>query len=197
LCLTERDQTCFIPQQKIKSGLISPNLQQIHETYILNTADKKVFKQQLKESVLEILRKRIATSEHAMQLAQESANSDDKSSAGDKYETSRSMGQRDSDMHAGQLRQAQQEMLLVTSLQTDQLHEQAGMGTVVVCKDFIFFIALGLGSIELPVRNGSSSTNQKIILLSAQAPLAAGLKSKKKGDSFLMAAKKVEITDLF
>jgi hypothetical protein len=172
-------------------------LQQIYETHILNTADKKVFKQQLKESVLDILLKRIATSEHAMQLAQESANSDDKSSAGDKYETSRSMGQRDSDMHAGQLRQAQQEMVLMNSLQTDQLHEQAGMGTVVVSKDFIFFIALSLGSIELPVKNGSSSTNHKIILLSAQAPLAAGLKSKKKGDSFLMAGKTVEISDLF
>jgi hypothetical protein len=38
-----------------------------------------------------------------MESAQQSANSEEKSSAGDKYETSRAMGHLEKDMHARQL----------------------------------------------------------------------------------------------
>jgi len=121
--------------------------------------------------------------------AQESANSDDKSSAGDKYETSRAMGQRDSDMHAGQLEQATKDLDFMRTIQTLRLHQQVGPGSVAICKDLIFFMALGLGA---AVVHG-----KKVILLSPQAPLAAAMKLKKKGDRFLMNGKEMEILDVF
>ena len=46
------------------------------------------------------LDQRMQTSLDAMNAAQESANGESKSSAGDKYETSRAMGHLDRDMHA-------------------------------------------------------------------------------------------------
>ena len=58
-----------------------------------------------------LLVQRITVSETAMKNAQESANSEDKSSAGDKYETSRAMGHLDRDMNAKQLLVAKQDSL--------------------------------------------------------------------------------------
>jgi hypothetical protein len=137
----------------------------------------------------DILINRIETSALAMKQAQESANSDDKSSAGDKYETSRAMGQRDSDMHAGQLGQATKDLEFIRTIQTIRLHNQIGPGSVAVCKDLTFFMALGLGAV---VVNG-----KKVILLSPLAPLAGALKMKKTGDRFQMNGKDLEILDVF
>jgi hypothetical protein len=64
----------------------------------LSTEEKKTWKQAIKAACIALLEKRLAISQLAMDQAQESANSDDKSSAGDKYETGRAMGQRDRDM---------------------------------------------------------------------------------------------------
>jgi hypothetical protein len=147
------------------------------------------WKRELRDACIGILQKRVDTSALAMQQAQESANSDDKSSAGDKYETGRAMGQRDHAMHAAQMQQAKQELALIRSLPLDQLHTHAGMGSVVVCRDYLFFIALGLGFIE--------TGGRKVALLSAQAPLASALKMKKKGDTFLLNGKPVDILDVF
>ena len=59
----------------------------------------------------------MAVAGKAMEAAQESANDQSKSSAGDKYETSRSMGQLDRNMHARQYEQARQERTILERLQ--------------------------------------------------------------------------------
>lgn len=148
-----------------------------------------MWKRQIKETATAILEKRIAGSVLAMNQAQESANSEDKSSAGDKYETSRSMGQRDRDMYAGQLAQARQELAFLNNIDTEMLHENAGTGTVIFTGKLVFFIALGLGMADL--------NDRKIVFLSAQAPLAGVLKTKKKGSTFLLNGQELEILELF
>ncbi len=62
--------------------------------------EKLQFKEKLKDEAISIVQNRINSAATAMANAQESANSNDKSSAGDKYETSRAMGQLDRDMNA-------------------------------------------------------------------------------------------------
>jgi hypothetical protein len=151
--------------------------------------EKLKWKEELKAACEHILLNRIETSALAMKHAQESANSDDKSSAGDKYETSRAMGQRDSDMHAGQLEQATRDLEFIRTIQTLRLHHQVGPGSVAVCKDLIFFMALGLGATIVD--------GKKVILLSPQAPIAAAMKMKKTGDRFVMNGKEIEILDVF
>ncbi len=151
--------------------------------------EKLSWKEELKAACENLLKTRIETSALAMKHAQESANSDDKSSAGDKYETSRAMGQRDSDMHAGQLEQATKDLEFIRTIQTTRLHQQAGPGALIVCKDLIFFMALGLGATTIQ--------GKKVILLSPQAPLAGAMKLKKTGERFLMNGKEMEILDVF
>ena len=146
-------------------------------------------KQQLKDNCVKILEQRINTINQAIKEAQEAANGEEKSSAGDKYETSRAMGHLSQEMHSNQLEQAKQELAIINTLNTETLHDKAGFGALVICKDLAFFIALGLGTTEV---NG-----QKIVLLSPQAPIANSLHHKKAGDSFVFNTKTTLILDVF
>ncbi len=136
-----------------------------------------------------IIRQRIETSTLAMQQAQESANSDDKSSAGDKYETSRAAGQLESEMHGVSLKQHKKDLAFLHTIDPAILHQASGLGAAVRCPDFLFFISLGLGA--------SVHRLGKVFMLSTQAPLALALKGKHRGEQFLMNGKQMEILDVF
>jgi hypothetical protein len=57
----------------------------------MTSREKIAFKSKLKNFGLGMLRQRIGTAQEDMNRAQEAANSEEKSSAGDKYETGRAM----------------------------------------------------------------------------------------------------------
>ncbi len=155
----------------------------------LTNEQKLAFKQQLKDACITVLEDRIKTAEEAMQAAQEAANSDEKSSAGDKYETTRAMAHIEKEMNARQLQQARSEMDALFTLNVDVLCTQVTTGAVVVGKEQVYFIALGLGRTTI---NG-----QKITLLSPQSPLAGLLHLKKAGDTFVFNGKEEEIVEVF
>jgi len=155
----------------------------------LSSEQKLRWKKQLKTACIDILQQRIETAEEAMMQAQDAANNEEKSSVGDKYETSRAMGHLDSEMNAKQLEEANRELAILNSLSVNNLHTTVTNGTVVICNDYIFFIALGLGTTVIDGRS--------IILLSPQAPVATLLNGKKASDSFFFNTKGVEIVDVF
>ena len=132
---------------------------------------------------------RIANIEQAMLEARESANSEEKSSAGDKYETSRAMGHLAQEMQSKQLEDARQELDLINRLNTTTVFTTAATGAVVICPDIIFYISLGLGNTEID--------GQKIMLLSPKAPIAAALYQKKTGDTFVFNKKTIPIQQIF
>lgn len=154
-----------------------------------NTEQKLLFKAGLKGLCIQILEQRIANIEQAINESRESANSEEKSSAGDKYETSRAMGHLSQEMQTTQLEAARHELNLAQIINAEILHSKVMNGSVVVCKDFLFFVAAGLGA--------ATFNGQKVMLLSVQAPLAAAMYQKRPGDSFLMNTKVVEIVDVF
>jgi hypothetical protein len=151
--------------------------------------DKITYKQRLKAHCVDILRERVDTARQAMEAAQESANNEGKSSAGDKYETGRAMSQIDRDRSAGQMDEAVQDMLKLQSLDADRLYDEVNNGAVVICGETIYFIATGLGVIE--------HQGRKVIVLSPMAPLSSQLRGKKKGDGVTFNGKSFEMTDVF
>lgn len=64
---------------------------------------KRDCKKRLQKKCIEIIEERITTIRMAMNDAQASANNEEKSSAGDKYETSRAMSHLQKDMQATRL----------------------------------------------------------------------------------------------
>src|SRR5215203_4871428 len=138
--------------------------------------DKKGLKKKLLDHCKAVLEKRIQAAKKAMEESQEAANSEGKSSAGDKYETSRAMGQLDRDMNARQLEEAQRDLAFVNSIHPDAIFNTVQIGSVAVTEKNNFFISIGLGT--------TSVNNQHFVLLSAASPVAKTLEGKKTGDSF-------------
>jgi hypothetical protein len=151
--------------------------------------DKLNYKQGLKAQCVALLRDRVDTARQAMESAQESANNEGKSSAGDKYETGRAMSQIDRDRSAGQMDDAIQEMLKLQSIDADKLYDEVNNGSTVICGEAIFFIATGLGVIM--------HEGHKVIVLSPKAPLSNLLRGKVKNDKVTFNGNSFEITEVF
>jgi len=146
---------------------------------------------ELKQQVIEACRERVSArvenANHAMQEAQLAANGEEKSSAGDKFETSRAMGHRDRDMYARQFVEAKNELQKMDRLSTDPSF-LIRMGSLFLANGILYFIATGLGKIEL--------NNLEIMVISKEAPIASAMLGKSKGDEFLWNSKSWKIEDL-
>lgn len=150
------------------------------------TLDEKIA---LFEQCKNVLENRMSDLEKAMADAQESANSEEKSSAGDKYETGRAMSQIARDMSAKQLHQAKidyKELMQLWPLSVQQLIQRGAL--VHLNNGQTIFIATGIGMV--------SFEDQKIAVVSIKSPIALQLLGKKKSDEVIIAQKKVQVIDI-
>ena len=151
--------------------------------------DKLTWKQKLIHLCINLLELRIQHAELAMEQAQESANSSDKSSAGDKFETSRAMGHLERDMNAKQAAEAIRDLGFIKSIQIDKIYSDVTLGAIAICNGQCFFVSTGLGPHKL--------NDTEVVFLSQKAPFAVALISKKAGDSFSFNGKDFNITEVF
>lgn len=146
-------------------------------------------KTSLKKAGERLITERIAVIKTAIDNAQEAANSEDKSSAGDKYETGRAMGHLQKDMYAHQQTENTRELENLQKINTEIIHTAAQTGAFIRCADHSFFIAAGLGKQLID--------DQPIFFLSPNAPLAKLLLHKKAGDSFLFNKRDTVILEVY
>lgn len=132
---------------------------------------------------------RITAAKTLINNAQEAANNEEKSSAGDKYETARAMNQLEKEMHTKQLAQQNNELALLNAVKTDVIYSLVTPGACIESDGMIFFIAAGLGK--------QTVEGKGIIFLSPQAPLAKQLQHKKAGDLFVFNGKEITITAIY
>jgi transcription elongation GreA/GreB family factor len=145
-------------------------------------------KKTLFEACKNMLLQRIADGEKAMLDAQEAANSEEKSSMGDKYETGRAMSQLARDMSAKQVFENKQELANLLKLENTKTDKTIVQGSVVMANEKVFYIAVGLGVIDF---NGTQVT-----VLSPKAPLANLMLGKKAGDIFELNKKQFAIEQI-
>jgi hypothetical protein len=155
----------------------------------VTVTDKIAFKNRLKQAGGAIIEQRIAAARTIIANAQEAANSEEKSSAGDKYETARAMGHLEREMHEKQLAQQINELALLRSVKTEVMYDTAVTGACVVCDGLLFFIAAGLGK--------QTVDGVQLIYLSPQAPLAKLLWLKKAGEQFVFNGAQTTITAVY
>jgi hypothetical protein len=126
---------------------------------------------------------------HAMKAAQEAANGEEKSSAGDKYETARAMAQADRDRAARLWAEADDlEMQLNRVEHFPAPVGQARHGSVVVTDKAVFLLGVGLGQ----VAEGSLP----FYAVSAGAPVAQKLLGVSKGVKTLLPMGSVTVVAL-
>ncbi len=155
----------------------------------MTSVQKIAFKKQLQQHCITAIEERITASQQLMDEAQLAANSESKSSAGDKYETSRAMNHLAKDMHAAQLAANRKELAALMNINCNTLADKIKTGCFIKTTAACFFIAAGLGKIIVD--------DLTIFLLSPNAPLSALLFQKNKGDIFLFNKQSLFIEDVY
>ena len=155
----------------------------------MQNAEKILFKNKLKEVCQLHIQHRMDAAKLAIQHAQESANSEEKSSAGDKYETSRAMSHLEKDMHSRQLAEIIQELATLHAINVAKLYTVGEPGAFIECSGVCFFVGAGLGKQVVDTK--------EIYFLSPKAPLARLLQNKKPGDIFVFDRVETRIIDIY
>src|SRR6478752_1098521 len=124
----------------------------------------------------EYVEQRIETSRQAMRHAQEASNSEEKSSAGDKYETGRAMAQMERDKAAQQLEEALKLKATLAQIKTDRVHSKVGLGSLVFTNANRFYLSISVGKVSV---DGSD-----YLFISPSSPIGQLLLNRKEKDQF-------------
>jgi hypothetical protein len=133
-------------------------------------------KAKLYQHCMDFILQRIATAETALQQAQEASNDDTKSSAGDKFETTREMMQQDIARNKNLLFDGQQNQQLLISLENAPHSDIVRNGSLVYTSNGLFYITISAGQIKID--------GQQVFAISAVSPIGKLLIGKKAGDAF-------------
>ncbi|MVN76154.1 3-oxoacyl-ACP synthase [Hymenobacter sp. HMF4947] len=129
---------------------------------------------------------RLDAARAGMAAAQESSNSETKSSAGDKYETSRAMAQQERDRHAAQLHEAQKLLADMQKLNPELPSDTVRPGALAATSLGLFYISIGAGKL-------TSAEGQEFLAVSPGAPVAAALSGKRAGETVVFNGKPVQV----
>lgn len=143
-------------------------------------------KNSLYAACLSHLTLRLDAARAGMAAAQESSNSETKSSAGDKYETGREMAQQERDRHAQQLHEAQKLLADLQKLNPELPCDTVRLGAAAATSLGLFYVSVGAGRLR-------TAEGQEFVAVSPAAPLLATLAGKRAGDEVLFNGKKVRV----
>ena len=142
-------------------------------------------KEKLFQHCLQYIEQRVTNATEALNSAQESANNETKSTAGDKHDTSRAMMQLEVERLSKQLSEAQKINRILINIDPGLLHKRVQTGSVVETTAGNFFFAISAGKIEI---NGA-------VYFSAapSSPVFQIMKGLKEGDHYQMNNRKIEV----
>jgi len=129
---------------------------------------------------------RLDAARAGMAAAQDSSNSETKSSAGDKYETGRAMAQQERDRHAAQLHEAQQLLGALQKINPELVSDAVRLGALVSTSLGLFYISIGAGKL-------TTTEAQDFLAVSAGAPVAVALHGRRAGDEVVFNGKPVQL----
>jgi transcription elongation GreA/GreB family factor len=133
-------------------------------------------KQQLYLLCVEYVKNNATEIKKAIEEAQEAANDETKSSAGDKFETGRETIQQDIDLNLVRMNELNKVQLALERIMPDQTSDTVQPGCVVRTNNGSYYVAIGAGKL-----NVEGTTYYAISIAS---PIGAQLAGKKAGDDF-------------
>lgn len=142
----------------------------------------------LYEYCLSFIEARISNFQNAIEQAQAASTDDTKSSAGDKYETTREMMQQEIDRNQKQLYEASQQKQLLKAIENVGSAKEAKNGSLIRTDQMWFYISISVGEINID--------GQKVFAISQASPIGKLLIGKKQGDEFSFNGKKYNILEI-
>jgi len=135
------------------------------------------FKISLHRQCMEYATQRIDTARMALNYAQESANAEDKSSAGDKYETGRAMAHLEREKALEQLNEATKLKSAMEKMSLTYQSDRVRLGSIVFTDTLNFYLAISAGKLIIH--------GVEFLTLTPASPLGVNLMGLKKGDRFI------------
>lgn len=120
--------------------------------------------------------RRISTAQNTIDAAQSSANEETKSSAGDKYETGRSMMQQEAEWARRQLEEARKLKMEMDQIKLEESESPVHNGCLVYTSKGIFYISISAGKLVVD--------DETAFAISAASPLGTKLLGLQPNDSF-------------
>jgi transcription elongation GreA/GreB family factor len=145
-------------------------------------------KQKLLVSCIEYVESRINSATTAMQDAQNAANEEGKSSAGDKYETSRAMMQIERDQAAVQLDEAMKLKRTLNQINANEHHNVVSLGSIVTTNSFRAFVAVGPPKLKVD--------GNEYFIITPMSPLGKVLIGLKAGADFTFNNKQNVVVEI-
>ena len=139
-------------------------------------------KELLYQQCIYYVQQRMHAAEYAFKDAERASNDDTKSSAGDKYETSREMMQQEKDRNTIQLNEANKLMVALNHISTKNNSGAVETGSLVVTDNGKFYIAVSAGNLSVE--------GESYFAVSPASPIGLRLKGLKQGDQFELNGKR-------
>ena len=150
--------------------------------------DCSIIKSKLFIEANKIVESKINAIQNSLNEAQEGANNETKSSAGDKHETGRAMAQLETEKLTTQLSEALKLEQTLSRLDPEEKHHQARLGSLVITNNGNFYISVSIGKIEL---------DEKVYFaISTISPIGKLLLTKKEKESFSFNGKLYVINNI-
>lgn len=146
-------------------------------------------KQELYSKCLKYAKSRVETAEKAISMAEEAAVNDTKSSAGDKYETTREMMQQEISRNQNQLQEAGKVLYALSLIDFSKISKTVQPGSLVLTNNGNFFIAISAGEIK--------SAAETYFAISPASPLTKNLTGLKAGNKINYNGREYIIKDVY
>jgi transcription elongation GreA/GreB family factor len=145
-------------------------------------------KAQLYQLCQQLMEQRIETAETALEQAREASNDDTKSSAGDKFETTREMMQQDITRNKSLLMDARQNLQVLNAIKDTPKSDRVKSGSLVETTEGIFYISISVGQLSVE--------GKSFFAISALSPIGKLLLGKKVNDTVTFNNKNYVIRDI-
>ena len=143
------------------------------------------FREVLIAQCMDMVQDKIDQAKESVRQAEDSLFGETKSSAGDKYETSREMIQQDLDRLQKQLAASDKDRVVLESLGDTPQSDKVVLGNLVQTNLGVYFIAIGLGRV--------SCAGKDVFVISPQSPIGKLLLGKQVGEVFAFNGKEQKI----
>lgn len=128
---------------------------------------------------------RIRVAHEAMQQAQQAANTEEKSTAGDKYETGRAMAHLEKEKAAVQLFEANKLREALHKINPEMSTPKTALGSVIITDNGNYYLAISAGKLYIQ--------DKQFLALSPASPLGTQLINRAVGDKVTFQGKTLSI----
>jgi hypothetical protein len=145
-------------------------------------------KNQLLQKCTEFVSQKIKTIEDSIHELRLAANSETKSSVGDKYETGRAMIQLEIEKNAAQLKVWQNQLFELQPIDSNKKSNRVEFSAIVKCTNANYFIAQACGKFIINM--------ETYYAISVSAPIYMAMSGKTKGEQFSFNGQQMSILEI-